>query len=82
MYSISGHKIGAPKGVGALYVRKGIALKPMMYGGRHERERRAGTENVAGAVALGRAAEWIANHGEAGRTAVKVACAIVWNTVF
>lgn len=65
MYSISGHKIGAPKGVGALYVRKGTSLKAMMYGGRHERERRAGTENVAGAVALGRAAEWIADHGEA-----------------
>jgi cysteine desulfurase len=65
MYSISGHKIGAPKGVGALYVRKGTSLKPMMYGGRHERERRAGTENVAGAVALGRAAEWIADHGDA-----------------
>ena len=65
MYSISGHKIGAPKGVGALYVRKGTSLKPMMYGGRHERERRAGTENVAGAVALGRAAEWIGEHGDA-----------------
>jgi cysteine desulfurase len=65
LYSISGHKIGAPKGVGALYVRKGTALKPMMYGGRHERERRAGTENVAGAVALGRAAEWVADHGDA-----------------
>ena len=68
MYSISGHKIGAPKGVGALYVRKRTALKPMMYGGRHERERRAGTENVAGAVALGRAAEWIfeqiGDHGD------------------
>jgi len=65
MYSISGHKIGAPKGVGALYVRKGTSLKPMMYGGRHERERRAGTENVAGAVALGRAAEWIAENDNA-----------------
>lgn len=65
MYSISGHKIGVPKGVGALYVRKGTTLKPMMYGGRHERERRAGTENVAGAVALARAAEWISDHGDA-----------------
>jgi len=65
LYAISGHKIGAPKGVGALYVRKGVALKPMMFGGRHERERRAGTENVAGFVALGRAAEWIADEGEA-----------------
>jgi cysteine desulfurase len=67
MYSISGHKIGAPKGVGALYVRKGTTLKPMIYGGRHERERRAGTENVAGAVALGRAADWIMEQmGEKG----------------
>ena len=65
LYSISGHKIGAPKGVGALYVRKGTAVKPMTYGGRHERERRAGTENVAGAVALARAAEWLLGHGEA-----------------
>jgi len=65
LYSLSGHKIGAPKGVGALYVRKGIVLKQMMYGGRHERERRAGTENVAGAVALGRAAEWITSNGGA-----------------
>jgi cysteine desulfurase len=65
LYAISGHKIGAPKGVGALYVRKGTSLKPMMFGGRHERERRAGTENVAGAVALGRAAEWVAEHGDA-----------------
>jgi len=65
MYSMSGHKIGAPKGVGALYVRKGTVLKPMMYGGRHERERRGGTENVAGAVALARAAEWIGAHGDA-----------------
>jgi cysteine desulfurase len=65
MYSISGHKIGAPNGVGALYVRKGTSLKPMMYGGRHERERRAGTENVAGAVALGRAADWIAENADA-----------------
>jgi cysteine desulfurase len=65
LYALSGHKIGAPKGVGALYVRKGTSVKAMMYGGRHERERRAGTENVAGAVALGRAAEWIAEHGEA-----------------
>ena len=65
LYSISGHKIGAPKGIGALYVRKGTGLKPMLYGGRHERERRGGTENVAGAVALGRALEWIAEQGEA-----------------
>jgi cysteine desulfurase len=57
LLSISGHKIHAPQGVGALYVRKGTILQPMMFGGRHERSRRAGTENVAGIVALGRAAE-------------------------
>jgi cysteine desulfurase len=57
MYSISGHKIGAPKGVGALYVRKGTKLSARQFGGRHERERRAGTENVPGAAAFARAAK-------------------------
>jgi len=66
LYSISGHKIGAPKGVGALYVRKGVKLQAMQYGGRHERERRAGTENVPGAVALGRASQLVADFGEVG----------------
>jgi cysteine desulfurase len=55
--SISGHKMHAPQGVGALYVRKGARLRPLFYGGRHERSRRAGTENVPGIVALGKAAE-------------------------
>ena len=57
LYSLSGHKLYAPKGVGALYVRKGMALLPVQYGGRHENGHRAGTENVPGAVGLGRAAE-------------------------
>jgi cysteine desulfurase len=55
--SISGHKMHAPQGVGALYVRQGARLQPLFYGGRHERSRRAGTENVPGIVALGKAAE-------------------------
>jgi cysteine desulfurase len=57
LMSISGHKFGAPKGIGALYVKKGVELSPLLFGGRHERERRAGTENVAGAWALGVAAD-------------------------
>jgi len=55
--SISGHKMHAPQGVGALYLRKGTHLQPLFYGGRHERSRRAGTENVPGIVALGKAAQ-------------------------
>jgi cysteine desulfurase len=62
LLSVSGHKIHAPQGIGALYVRKGTLLQPMLYGGRHERSRRAGTENVPGIVALGKAAE-IAKQG-------------------
>lgn len=57
LLALSGHKIRAPKGVGALYVSKGTRLQPVFYGGHHERDRRPGTENVAGIVALGRAAE-------------------------
>lgn len=56
LYSISGHKLYAPKGAGVLYVRKGIELMPVLFGGHHERDRRPGTENVPGSVALGRAA--------------------------
>jgi len=55
--SISGHKMHAPQGVGALYVRKGTRIQPLFYGGRHERSRRAGTENVPGIVAMGKAAQ-------------------------
>jgi cysteine desulfurase len=55
--TISGHKIHAPQGVGALYVRKGTRLQALFYGGRHERSRRAGTENVPGIVGLGKAAQ-------------------------
>ncbi|MFZ1129380.1 MAG: cysteine desulfurase family protein [Terriglobales bacterium] len=57
LLAISGHKFHATQGVGALYVRKGTELEPMLYGGRHERSRRAGTENVPGIVGLGKASE-------------------------
>jgi len=55
--TISGHKIHAPQGVGALCVKKGTEIRPLLYGGRHERSRRAGTENVPGIVGLGCAAK-------------------------
>jgi cysteine desulfurase len=57
LLTLSGHKIYAPKGVGVLFVRRNVRLAPMFHGGTHERQRRAGTENVAGIVGLGKAAE-------------------------
>ena len=57
LLSISGHKMHAPKGVGAMYVRRGTPVEPMLVGGSHERRHRAGTENVPGIVGLGKAAE-------------------------
>jgi cysteine desulfurase len=57
LYSISAHKIHGPKGVGALFVRKGTILKPLLTGGGHERNRRSGTENVAGIVGFAQAAK-------------------------
>jgi cysteine desulfurase len=58
LLTISGHKMHAPQGTGALFVRRGTRLEPLFAGGAHERQRRAGTENVAGIVGLGKAAEW------------------------
>ncbi|MBR4658750.1 MAG: cysteine desulfurase NifS [Clostridia bacterium] len=57
MLSMSAHKFHGPKGVGALYLRKGIVLPPLIYGGAQERNRRAGTENVPGIVGMGKAIE-------------------------
>jgi cysteine desulfurase len=65
LLALSGHKMYAPQGTGILFIRKGVQLTPLFYGGPHERQRRAGTENVPGIVALGRAAElaseWLGN---------------------
>ena len=72
LLSISGHKFYGPKGIGALYVRKGVKLASLMHGGGQERRRRAGTENVPGIVGLGRAAE-IASH-EMSKEAERLAC--------
>lgn len=57
LYTVSAHKVYAPKGVGALYIRKGTRMAPIAYGGHHERDRRPGTENVPGIAAFGAAAE-------------------------
>jgi len=63
--SISGHKLHAPQGTGALFIKKGTLIQPQIYGGSHERQRRAGTENLPGIVGLGKAAElaqgWLAS---------------------
>ena len=68
LLSLSGHKLYAPKGIGALYVRGGTRLRQLLYGGHHQRGIRPGTENVAGIVGLGKAAELarrsLANHAE------------------
>jgi cysteine desulfurase len=68
LLSISGHKIGAPKGIGALFIRRGTQLQPLMHGGTQDRGRRPGTENVASAVGLATAAELtLAEHEAEGK---------------
>lgn len=62
MLSISGHKLHAPKGIGVLYVRRGTPFRPFLVGGHQEKSRRAGTENAAAIIALGKACELAAAH--------------------
>jgi cysteine desulfurase len=62
MLSLSGHKLHAPKGIGVLYLRRGVRFRPLLRGGHQERGRRAGTENTASIVALGKAAELALEH--------------------
>jgi len=71
LLSLSGHKLHAPKGVGVLYIRKGTRISPFIIGGHQEKSRRAGTENVAGIVALGKAAELAAKEIKQENTKVK-----------
>ena len=71
MLALSGHKLHAPKGVGALYVRKGTKFAPFLLGGHQEHGRRGGTENVAAIVGLGKAAELAAAKMEEENTRVK-----------
>jgi cysteine desulfurase len=75
MLSISGHKMYAPQGVGALYVRRNVRLRSIFFGGNHERGRRPGTENVAGIVGLGKAAElareWLAKNEQHSLAALR-----------
>jgi len=71
MLSISGHKLHAPKGIGVLYLRRGARYRPLLRGGHQERGRRAGTENTASIVALGKACELAMEHIEFENTQVK-----------
>jgi cysteine desulfurase len=71
LLSISGHKLHAPKGIGVLYVRRGTPFRPFLVGGHQEKSRRAGTENTAAIIALGKACELAATHMEIENTQVK-----------
>jgi len=71
MLSLSGHKLHAPKGIGVLYLRRGTPFRPFMVGGHQEKSRRAGTENAAAIIALGKACELAAQYMDQENTQVK-----------
>lgn len=70
-YSLSAHKIHGPKGVGALFVRNGTPMRGIQFGGRHERDRRAGTENVPGVIAFARAVELLPKNSASDLAALR-----------
>jgi cysteine desulfurase len=74
MLTLSGHKIHAPKGIGALYIRKGTRFYPYIIGGHQERGRRAGTENVASIIGLGKASELAERHLHTEKSYLKTLC--------
>jgi len=78
LLSIVGHKLYAPQGVGALYVRRGTRLAPLVFGGNHEAGRRAGTENVAGIVGLGAACEIASRDLESTRARLEALRDLLW----
>lgn len=71
MLSVSGHKLHAPKGIGVLYVRRGSPFRPFLVGGHQEKSRRAGTENAAAIIALGKACQLAGQYMDAENTTVK-----------
>jgi cysteine desulfurase len=79
LLSVAGHKVYAPKGVGALYIRKGTSLSPVILGASHERGLRPGTENVAGIVALGAALERIGLDLESSAARIRGLRDDLWN---
>jgi len=71
MLSLSGHKLHGPKGIGALYIRKGTRFSPFLIGGHQEGGRRGGTENVSSIIGLGRASQFVGEHMDDENTRVK-----------
>jgi cysteine desulfurase len=81
LLSISAHKMYGPKGVGALFIRKGVRIDPLLHGGHHELNRRAGTENVAGIVGFGKAAEIVFVEMEGSGVAIRALRDYFWGRI-
>lgn len=81
LLSLAGHKLYGPKGVGALFVRRGLSLRPLMLGADHERGLRPGTENVASIVGLGKACEILAQDLDANAARMRRLCDALWEAL-